>query len=299
MSSVAPPTLMLTDRDLHILAMSHHYGGVAVDHVRQRFFRSPGKGAQSACYARLARLLAAHYLASQRLPATSGIGSGKLFLTPGPKARPVLAKMLGVSRTELARFRTDSPTFVPHHLALCDVRLALEIAAERSAVFTLQEFLGDHELRQRPIKVTDPTTKKTLSFVPDGLFTLELTSGRTQTFLVEMDMATVSPRRCREKFAAYLLWATKERGPILFITLDQRRADSLARYATEEAAKLSGDPTIFWITTKEQIAETTILDRPIWRIVGGPVAIALVETVLLPPTRSLISPIVSAGGLGP
>jgi hypothetical protein len=238
-------------------------------------------------------------LASHRLPATSGIGSGKMFLTPGPKARPVLAKMLGVSRTELARFRTDSPTFIPHHLALCDVRLALEIAAERSSLFSLQEFLGDHELRPTPIKVTDPATKKALSFVPDGLFTLELTDGSEQTFLVEMDMATLSPKRCREKFAAYLLWATKERGPILFVALDRRRAESLARYASEEAAKRNGDSTIFWITTKEQIADQTILDRPIWRVVGGPATMALVQTIALSPTRLLTSPVVSAGGLGP
>src|ERR1700720_146871 len=97
----ASPTLMLVDRDLALFQFAHDYGGVTAEILRERFFPSPG--ARSACYTRIGKLIAAHYLAVQRLPSASGIGSGPLFLTVGPRARPVLAKILNCSLASLRR----------------------------------------------------------------------------------------------------------------------------------------------------------------------------------------------------
>lgn len=126
----------LTDRDLSILRMAYEYDGVSIENVRTRFFPSPG--ARTPCYRRLAYLVEHGFLTSTRLPSLNGTGSGKAFLTIGPTSRPILAQMLGLSRSDLSRNKMDSPMFIAHHLALCDIRLAFEMAADRK---TLSSYL--------------------------------------------------------------------------------------------------------------------------------------------------------------
>src|SRR5437762_1137145 len=109
--------------------MVFSYGGVSINHVQQRFFPTPG--ARAACYARVAKLIASRYLAGLRLPSQTGQGSGKLFLTTGPAARPILAKLLNCSVSSLARqTRAKAPATLNHELAIIDFRLSLELAVE-------------------------------------------------------------------------------------------------------------------------------------------------------------------------
>ncbi len=291
-----PAHLVLTDRDVQILMMIYSFGGCTAEHVQRRFF--PTKGGRSACYARIAKLIQADYITTIRLPSLHGVGSGKSFLTPGPKGRAVLAEILRLSRTELARVRADSPLFIQHHLALCDLRLAVELECERSEVFHLQEWMGDHELRQTPIKVTDPASKKVFSFVPAASFNLVLPDGSEQTLLVEMDLSTLSPKRCREKLRCYLIQAKKHPAPVLFVAPDDSRVGALAKWAAEEANKLKSDPTIFWLSASHRINEKTVLSEPIWLLPGGPKALAL-ESLVPEPRRSAapLGEVVFAGGL--
>lgn len=280
--------LVLTDRDVQILMMIFHYGGCTADHIQRRFFRT--KGGRSACYARIAKLVEAEYITSVRLPSLNGIGSGKAFLGLGPKGRLVIGDLLGLSRTELARVRADSPLAIGHHLALCELRVSVELASEHSSIFSLQEWVTDRELRQTPIKVTDPSSKKVVSFVPDASLTLAVRYGgeQTQTFLVEMDLGNLAPKRCREKLCCYLIHAKKHPSPILFVTTDKARVDSLCRWAIEEAEKLHADSTVFFITSRQRITEDSILDERIWRVAGGPEAIALTDMVKIPPQPKTI-----------
>ena len=103
---------MLTARDLEILAMIFHYDGLVVDLVRRRFWPSPG--ARSACYDRLARLIADGYLQATRLPSLTGVGSGRTFLTIGGRGRRELAAMLiiffGVYLVKRAQAKPTPPT---------------------------------------------------------------------------------------------------------------------------------------------------------------------------------------------
>src|SRR5438105_10125082 len=93
--------LVLTERDPHILAMVFDYGGVSVAHIQAKFFSRPH--ARASCYARIARLIGAQYLVARRLPSETGVGSGKYFVMVGPRARPVLAKLLNCSQSTLRR----------------------------------------------------------------------------------------------------------------------------------------------------------------------------------------------------
>lgn len=271
MSTSRPAIAALTQRDLAIIALVYTHGGVSTDAVRRRHFATPG--ARSACYARIQKLVAAGYLQQHRLPATNGIGSGKAFLTTGPKARPLLAEVLGLSRSELERTtRMRSPLFIHHHLELCTTRLCFELACAQSPTFTLVEWTDETELRRSPIRVKDPAGKNgdLLPLIPDGAFTLALGDGTEQHFYLEVDLATLSAKRLRTKLRLYLHHGRTSPTPVLWVVPSTQRHQQVVRYALEEAGKLKADPTVIWVTTQAHVDETTILTSPIWQVVGGP-----------------------------
>ncbi len=283
MSTPVAKSLSLTPRDAAILAFVYAYDGCVVDQLRRRFW--PSFGARSACYNRVAHLINAGYLASRRLPSLTGQGSGKAFLTIGPRARSILAKLLRLSRTELRRAtRAGSPLFIPHHLAIGEFRLAVELAAERLPHVSLAEWLGERELERAPIKVSDPASpsQRAIRLVPDGAFTLELQHGAEQAFLLELDAGTIPAGRLRERCRAYLLHLREQgdRTPILFVVPDARRQAAIAAWALAAAEALSADPTIFWLVTSARVSQDTVLTARIWQVVGVPAAQAFVPAPL-------------------
>jgi hypothetical protein len=272
----------LTQRDMAILVMVYTYGGVTVEHVHRRLF--VGRGPRH-CYRRIAQLTRLGYLDSVRLPSSSGIGSGKVFLTVGRQARPILVRMLGLYRSELKRSRLSSPFCIAHHLATCDFRVSLALACEESSLFSLQEWIPERELKNTPIRSRDSGGGRELAIIPDGAFTLRLADGSVQTFLLELDMGTVAPRRLKAKLRIYLGASRGQRLPVLFVVCDDRRRAAIERWALAEAQALRADATIFWLATKSAIGEATILSEPIWQIVGGPESAALESLALQVPAR--------------
>lgn len=266
----------ITKRDIQILIMVYAYGGVTTEQVRLRFW--PGSGRGMPCYRRIKQLVDAGYLQAQRLPSEGGVGSGKLFLTPGSKSWPILAQTLGLGRSELARGRMKAPGFIQHHLALCDLRLAIELGTENSTVFTLGEWMGEREIRDARLLVDDPKTGEKTVLIPDASFTLMLSDGTSQKFVVEMDMGTI-PRRLKAKLRAYLI-KQGEPTPVLFVVPDQDRQETIAYWALEEAEELGANPNIFWISSKEAASKDTLLSYPIWQVVGRSEALAIESLVL-------------------
>lgn len=268
----------LTNRDLAILLMAWNYAGVTVEHIRHRFFPTPG--ARTPCYRRVNFLVEHEFLASQRLPAQSGIGSGKAFLTLGPQGRPIVAELLGLSRTEIGRgTRAAAPLVIHHHLAVCDTRLSFELSCEQSDIFNLEEWLGDGEVM---LRVKDPKTRKDAPVIPDSTFTLALPDDSHQQFYVEQDNSTIPVKRIKTKIRCYFaLHEAGDTNPILFVVLDERRRDYIAKWAVEEAEEVRGaDPTIIWTALKGELTQQTVLTKPIWRIVGGPAAVSLTDLVV-------------------
>lgn len=272
MNRSASPLIALTRRDIAIVSMVDAYGGCTVSQLRRRFFPTPG--ARSACYARIARLITGGYLGSVRLPAFTGIGSGKVLLTAGRAARALLLKQsTSIARQMRPSSRLVAPLFVHHHLAIGDFRLTLELACKTADTYSLAEWTSEHELRRAPLRVQDPETGATIPLIADGAFILTRADGATQPLLLELDMGTLSPKRLRLKLGYYAILGRdcpSSAAPILFVVPDERRRQSLAAWAQQEAQQLSGDPTIFWITTHDRIDERTILSSPIWQIAGGP-----------------------------
>jgi len=266
--------LTLTQRDLAILLMAHAYQGVTVELVRRRHFAS--NGARSACYTRIKKLISADYLTSLRLGSTSGVGSGKAFLTLGAHGRSVVADVLGLSVSELGRSsRMHAPALIDHHLATADFHLSLELATEHSSTFRLVDWTSEVELRQAPMKVTDPLTRRPITVIPDGAFVLALPDDTEQGFRLEMDMGTIPPKRLRTKLRGYLAARVKRSTPILFAVPDELRRAAINRWTLDEAQRIDADPTIIWLALQSDVTEDTLFTQPIWQVVGGPVRLAL------------------------
>jgi hypothetical protein len=280
MAPPSPQELILTDRDVQILLAVYLYDGLTVAQIRRRFWAPPG--GRSASFARVGRLAAAGYLRAVRLPPTSWCGSGQLFVTAGPAARAVLGPLLEFSPAELTRVsRAGAPAIVAHHLAVSDFRLSLEMAAERLPVREPPEWLPERVLARAPITILDLGAERgspehrSIRIVPDGCFTLITEQGELTAYL-EMDMGTI-PLRLRGKLRAYLLHerTLDAPRPILFVTSDSRRQATIAAWAASEAQAVGDDPTVFLLTTRERVDEGTVLRAPIWQVVGGPAAQAL------------------------
>jgi len=268
--------VQLTERDRRLLQMVATYRAVTIAQLRRRFFATPG--ARSACYARIKRLISAHYLSAQRLGSVSGIGSGKMLLTLGRAGRRLVTAAQNDTRHRLGRTpRLRTLGTLAHHLAIGDLRLSFELAVEQSRRFRRMAWRPEHELASAPIRLPDPESGQTFTWIPDGALQLELHDGRTQSFLVELDRGTIPGKRLRPKLRAYLRQVPPL--PVLFVVPDAHRQATILAWTRTEAERLGTDPTLIWLTTSAQVTETTVLERLIWQVVGGPVAWALTALV--------------------
>jgi len=268
-------SLSLTPRDQAIIQMVYDYGGCGAQHIHHRFW--PPDSSLSACYRRLSRLIAGHYLVNWRLPSLTGQGSGKSFLTLGLAGRRLIAVAHELPLRSLGR--TDhvaTPLFIAHHFAICDTRVAFEQAVERVPAIDLVSWTPELKLRRHPMRVTDPvshpaerTSPETITLVPDGAFQLRV-AGRSHTAYLEQDMGTIAPKRLARKLRGYLLAQKDIRRvtPIFFVTSSTSREERIAALAVSEAKRVGMTSSIFFVTTRGRVTADTILQAPIWLQAG-------------------------------
>jgi Replication-relaxation len=165
----------------------------------------------------------------------------------------------------MKRIRIESTLYILHKLAICDIRVSLELASKASPLFVLSQWINESALRRAPLTVEDPETKKQLFLIPDAAFTLCSHAGRKADFFLEMDMATVSLKHMRQRLRGYLL--RQDPSPVLFVVPDVGRQHAIAQVALEEAKALQANPTTIWITQRERLTAETVLSAP-WAAVG-------------------------------
>ncbi len=262
-------------KDLELFAMIYHYGSCGIAHLLSAFWPRERYNSdwtrRSAGYRRIHQLALAGYLRVQRLPALSGIGSGPSLVSLGSKGMSALSEYLGVARSELRRqLRViESPFPAGHHLAACDVRQAIELACQRSQVVDLVDWVRVPPL----VKVEDPAALPLLPLppkiplLPDGEFALAFRGG-SAAYRLEVDMGTI-PKRLKVKLRGYLAYAHQDDRVVLWVVPDAQRLQAIASWAQEEAQRLGLDPTLLWLTTRDQVTPETVFG-PIFQVVGGP-----------------------------
>lgn len=256
--------IFLIRRDIAILTMVHSFGGCTAEQAARRLF-STLKGPR-VCYRRMAGLINQGYLSCRRLPAMTGVGSGKNFLTVTPRGRLIVATAQGVLVSDLSRSRTSAPRFVEHHLAIGDTRIAFELAAERSSLFSIAEWRGN---RQTSIRVDGNEAEHNSLLTPDSSFTLNLVSGGSQSFYLEQDTGSLTNRnRMRARLHGYQVAAQTSRVPVLFVTTTNERLAALAELVLDAAKPEALSPNVVWLTTTERLVLGDALHGRVWKVAG-------------------------------
>jgi hypothetical protein len=263
-----PQSLIITPRDVQILLFTYQYGGVIIDLLRRRFW---GAGSRTPCYDRIARLSQARYLRQRRLPPQTQQGTGKMWLTVGSAALPLLTEHLGLTSTERRRIRHSfSPLHWEHAIAVRELRLEVELACSRSGLFEIAEWISEETFKTEPLRVTDPVIRAESELIPDGAITLTLPRRQPRTFYIELDRATIqAPKRLRDRFRGYMLADQNGPHPLLVVAPTEARVAQLRRWAQEAAAELALLPRSVWFTSWERLARQDILADPVWQSTEG------------------------------
>jgi hypothetical protein len=273
--------IQLTPRDKKIILMIYSYDGLVSYQIRRRYW--PSFGSRSAFFDRLSRLVAAGFLRRKRLESPTGKGSGPSLITLGRQAHPILIEQLGLTSTDIRRLRHS---FVPllwlHEAEVRDFRLALDLACQAARPLSLTEWQNECDLRRSPIKVKVATTP--IDLVPDGIFTLTV-GERSKRYYLEIDRGTeMAPQRWKSRVKAYLHHIGQEPTPVLIVVPTQKRADQLSRWIQDAASEVGGSPGIFAIGLREKLRENTIVQEPVWQVVGQSSFSSLIpaQTVAVP-----------------
>src|SRR2546423_3920126 len=88
----------LTSRDIDILLMIYSYGGITIDVIQRRFWKT-----FRSCYTRIHELSESNYILKHRISTFSKQGTPRLFLTLGKHAVPLIAAQLKLPASQLAR----------------------------------------------------------------------------------------------------------------------------------------------------------------------------------------------------
>jgi hypothetical protein len=263
----------LTPRDVQIVQMVYNYGGCGIAHVQRRLW--PKDSAASGVYRRIAALTSARYLRTHRLPALIPQGSGKALLTPGSRAQQ-LPLDVDDSRPIQAYHRSHeiSAFFAEHHFAICDFRVALELAAEAIRDVSFDGWVLESVLKRKPIRVPDvnqePNRKSPpITIIPDGALNLSV-AGEERVAYLEMDMGTIAHSRLKQRLRGYLLLnrSDSEPVPLFFVTTSMERVKNIVQAIDEQATELRCDPTTVFVTCWDDIAEDTLLTGAIWHRAG-------------------------------
>lgn len=270
-----PPPMVLTRRDREIVKAVHSFRLLTRSQVETLLFQ-PDKGQDhptktSRCRLRLKLLY--HHGFLERPPAgvQPGPGHGDFVYCLDRKGAELIAREEGGEVDWRPKDKKLSPFFLQHTLRVNDFRIAVTLAA-RQRGWTLLEWVDEKRLKGMEERVPDPSQPgKTLPFVPDGFFAVEVGEKRV-CFFLEVDRGTMPTNRFQTKVRAYLSFrqsgAAMERFKtrnfrVLTVTSGKKRLASL-RKATEKG----GGDRYFWFTTFSQITPEAVLTSSIWQVVS-------------------------------
>lgn len=181
---------------------------------------------------------------------------------------PVVAEILGVPSASIPwkyKNRDVRPLFLRHLLAVNDVRVAFEVTARSNPNHELLLWLGEQEAKDT---YTWGYEQKTLA--PDAYGRYRF-GDRVASFFVEVDQATMSLKRWRDKVDRYLEYADSGRYEerfgmkhfrVVVVTTTQKRLANLK--ATVEGSTSA----FFWFVPLSDLQATGVLAE-VWQRSGS------------------------------
>lgn len=271
MNITASKGLLLQQRDIELILMVYRFGGATIELLQRRFW--PSARSKAIYYRRIQALIAFDFLKAIRTANPHTGYHGVLWLSIGPKAKQLVADALGIPVDNVREpSRTISPIRVAHTNLLHQIRLSLELAELYYPTLIIFNWLSEDYFKSSPLAFSFGPSQVERVLHPDGAFSVQIPSARFSAF-IEADRSTItSLADLQTRFRDYLLFSRtlKTPRPVLWVVPTAQRLNQLQRLASQEAQALRDDRTIFFITTKDQVTEHTLLFSPIWTVVDGP-----------------------------
>jgi hypothetical protein len=277
-STSARQDLLLQQRDIQIILMTYSYNGVTIETIKKRFW--PTATSKATYYQRIHALITSGYLKAFKTTNPHSGWYGVLWIVHGPRSRADIAEALRVPISQIAfGSRSISPLRVAHSALINDIRVSLELAQEHYPTLTSLEWYPESYFKASPLIIQAGPSAKERTLEPDSAFSIQIPQGKLSAF-VEADRGTITSHQdLKARFRDYLLFTRtlKTPRPVLWVVPTDSRIKLLETLATQVAAELKDDPTIFFLTTRGKVSQHSLLFQPIWKVAAGPQQKTLVE----------------------
>ena len=230
------------------------------------------KGSITACRRRLSFLFHNGYLTDANKPKSAGHGSSKRIYCLSKKGAALISLLFGEEEAKQIKWSEKQNKvevfFIEHTLAINDIWIAFSKAVVATDNYDLIWF-KESEIKGWKEKVDDPeNSSKTLAITPDAFINLTGNDKKANYFL-EVDRATESNRRWRDKVRGYVEYVysrnyynkfKSESLRILTVTTSPERLANLMK-TTKSVEKAN----FFLFTTFEQVKNNNVLFDNIWQ----------------------------------
>jgi len=261
--------MRLTDRDKRVIEAVYQLRFLTRDQIKLLEFK---EGSMTACQRRLSLLYHNGYLSAVHKPIPSGYGSSKRVYCLSKKGAGLIAHLYSEKEAREIKWNEKQNKvelfFIEHTLAINDVRIAFLKEVLETKEYDLFWF-PESEVKSWKEKVNDPENSgKTLPITPDAFLYLTGNKKKANYFL-EVDRATESNRRWRDKVRGYVEYVLSgkyyekfksEALRIITITTTQERLNNLLK--TTKSVKHAD---FFLFTTFKQIKDNDVLFGKIWK----------------------------------
>jgi len=268
-----PPPMRLTDRDKRIVEAVYQLRFLTSEQIKELEFED---GSMTACSRRLKLLYHNGYLTDTRKTIPAGYGSSKRIYCLAKKGAALISHLYSEKEARQIKwsekYNKVEYFFIEHTLALNDVRIAFIKAALKSKEYNLFWF-NESEVKSWKEKVDDPENSgKTLAITPDAFFYL-IGKDKKAYYFLEVDRATESNRRWRDKIRGYVEYVKSgkytarfktEALRVLTISTSKERMANLIK--TTQSVE---NAYFFLFTTFDQIKDKNIIFEPIWKSMEG------------------------------
>jgi len=261
--------MRLTSRDKRIIEAVYQMRFLTRDQIKLLEFDD---GSMTACQRRLSLLYHNGYLSAIHKPIPAGYGSSIRVYCMSKKGAALIAHLYSEKEARQIKWNDKQnkvePFFIEHILAINDVRIAFLKAVLETKQYELLWFT-EQETKAWKEKVDDPEdSSKTLPITPDAFFYLTGKDKKAYYFL-EVDRATESNRRWRDKIKGYVEYVKsgkyQERFKtsalrVLTITTTPERMDNLIN--TTQSVE---NAYFFLFATFDQVKDNNIILKPVWK----------------------------------
>lgn len=267
-----PPPMRLTDRDKRIVEAVYQLRFLTRDQIRLLEFE---KGSMTACQRRLSLLYHNGYLSAVHKPIPTGYGSSKRIYCLSKKGAALISHLYSEKEARQIKWNEKynkvEPFFIEHILAINDVRIAFSKAALATNEYDLFWF-NEQEVKAWKEKVDDPEdSSKTLPITPDAFLYL-IGKDKKAYYFLEVDRATESNRRWRDKIKGYVEYVKSgkyqarfktEALRVLTVSTSNNRINNLIK--TTQSVE---NAYFFLFATFDQVKDNNIIFKPVWKTTG-------------------------------